>query len=193
MNESTKLNVYLIALATFVAGGICALFLLAKTSVPVNTVPQLPSGQVVQTEQNLGGLVHNIQETFDAGIAVNGTEVISSARAIKPLTLAVGGGSAIDLIKSNTASLNFAAVTLSSCSSTTMTVTGAAVGDQLLLTIPENVLGVATTTPSRPGIDFSRSRVSAANTVTVTACNTSSTASTANPAAGTFRATVVSF
>lgn len=28
---------------------------------------------------SLGGLVHNVQETFDAGIAVNGTEVINSS------------------------------------------------------------------------------------------------------------------
>ncbi len=190
MNDSNKLSVYLIAVTSVILAAVFALVVLVK-SVEIKNLIQLPATQ--GEDVRLGGLVHNIQETFDAGIAVNGTEVISSERAFKPLTLAVGGGSAMDLIKTNTASLNFAAVTLSSCSSTTMTVTGAAVGDQLLLTIPENVLGVATTTPSRPGMDFSRSRVSAANTVTVTACNSSSTASTANPAAGTFRATVVSF
>jgi len=35
---------------------------------------------VVKPSQKIGGLVHNVQETFDSGIAVNGTEVISSSR-----------------------------------------------------------------------------------------------------------------
>lgn len=30
----------------------------------------------------MGGLIHNIQESFDAGIAVNGTEFISDSRAL---------------------------------------------------------------------------------------------------------------
>jgi hypothetical protein len=35
---------------------------------------------------SLGGIVHNAQETFDDGIAVNGTQVISSTRAISGTT-----------------------------------------------------------------------------------------------------------
>lgn len=42
-------------------------------------------------EPMVGGLVHNQQETFDAGIAVNGTEVISSARAISAAALSASG------------------------------------------------------------------------------------------------------
>lgn len=41
----------------------------------------------VKQPENLGGLVHNVQETFDAGIAVNGVEVISASRGISATSI----------------------------------------------------------------------------------------------------------
>ncbi len=55
-----------------------------------------PIGKIDSTVP-LGGMVHNTQETFDAGIAVQGTEFISSSRALSVTTgafsstLGVGG------------------------------------------------------------------------------------------------------
>lgn len=43
----------------------------------------------------IGGSIHNTQESFDAGIAVNGTEVISDTRAINASTLTVSGASTL--------------------------------------------------------------------------------------------------
>lgn len=48
-------------------------FLAGRITAPVGTLP-------------LGGMVHNTQETFDAGIAVQGTEFISNARALSVTT-----------------------------------------------------------------------------------------------------------
>lgn len=48
-------------------------------------------GASVSAPTPLGGLVHNIQETFDAGIAVKGTEFISDARALSVTTGAFSG------------------------------------------------------------------------------------------------------
>lgn len=45
-----------------------------------------PIGRIDSTVP-LGGMVHNTQETFDAGIAVQGTEFISSSRALSVTTI----------------------------------------------------------------------------------------------------------
>jgi hypothetical protein len=60
----------------------------------------------VKDDPNVGGAIHNTQESFDAGIAVNGTQVISSTRGISATTFSGTTISAtnIDVDNSNTTS-----------------------------------------------------------------------------------------
>src|SRR5581483_9721412 len=96
-------------------------------------------------------------------------------------SFAVGGGAAIIKHLSATASLDFASVAANSCSDLTITVTGAANGDSVALGVPGALASTA-------GLVFT-GFVSAANTVTVRACNVA-TAASANPAAATVRADI---
>lgn len=117
----------------------------------------------------LGGLVHNTQETFDAGIAVNGTEVISSSRGVAPVTLTIGSGTAIDKHLSTTASINASSVAGGAATSSNVTVTGAASGDVVVVGLSGDWGGTSST------MKISGS-VTASNTVTMYFVNSSSTA-----------------
>lgn len=53
---------------------------------PLVTIPQAVVSQQAQepvAEPSLGGLIHNIQESFDAGLAVNGSEIVDSSGRAK--------------------------------------------------------------------------------------------------------------
>ena len=84
----------------------------------------------------------------------------------------------------NTASVDFPSVAANACSALSITVTGAADGDAVSLGVPN---GLASTI----GLTFS-GYVSAANTITVRACNVTTGAS-ADPAAASVRAVVWKF
>ncbi len=99
MNE-TKQNILVasaIALAVAVVGGV-GLMAARTPQAPVVNAPvtvQPAPVQVLPSEndgndQVLGGLIHNIQESFDAGIAVKGTQIISASRAVSSTNLTVG-------------------------------------------------------------------------------------------------------
>jgi hypothetical protein len=90
-------------------------------------------------------------------------------------------GTAIASVISATATLDFPSTNSHSASALTITVTGAAVGDVVALGIPTEAIGTN-------GVFFGY--VSAADTVTVRYCNTDN-GSAADPASGTFRATVI--
>jgi uncharacterized oligopeptide transporter (OPT) family protein len=90
-------------------------------------------------------------------------------------------GTAIASVISATATLDFASTNAHECSSATITVTGAAVGDVVALGIPTAVVGTS-------GVFFGW--VSAADTVTVRYHNTDKN-NAVDPASGTFRATVI--
>jgi hypothetical protein len=92
-----------------------------------------------------------------------------------------GGGTAISKHISVTASLDFGAIPANSCSTLTMTASGAVDGDTVSLGIPSRLA-------SLPGITF-MGFVSAPGTVTVKACNATPSAS-ANPSVATVRADV---
>lgn len=109
---------------------------------------------------------------------IAGTGVLSLFEGLK-----VGGGANILRIVSNTATLNFPSVAGAGGQQTlTITVTGAAVGDVVILGLPA--------TGADAGLAF-KAWVSAANTVTVAAINC--TAIAIDPASATFRATVVGY
>lgn len=81
-----------------------------------------------------------------------------------------------------TASLDFGAFGANACQTLTLTVTGAADGDAVVLGVPNALASLA-------GVTFS-GWVSAANTVSVRGCNATGTA-TSDPAAATVRAWVL--
>lgn len=85
---------------------------------------------------------------------------------------------------SATASLNYGAVAANSCSDLTITLTGAADGNVVSL-------GVPTALASTAGLQFS-AFVSLADTVTVRACNVTTSAS-ADPAAATVRVSITQY
>lgn len=90
-------------------------------------------------------------------------------------------GTAVDLIASATATLDFPSISAGASADLTITVTGATVGDSVHLGLPS---------APTAGIIF-QGFVSAANTVTVRATNI--TGSPVDPASATYRATVMSF
>jgi hypothetical protein len=86
----------------------------------------------------------------------------------------VGSGSTITKVLSASASLNFASIPAVSQADLTITVTGAVVGDEVIMALPA---------APAAGIVFN-AFVSAANTVTIRASNI--TASAVDPAAATY-------
>jgi hypothetical protein len=91
----------------------------------------------------------------------------------------VGSGSQITKVLSGSASLNFASIATTASADLTITVTGAAVGDEVILALPA---------APAAGIVFN-AFVSAANTVTVRATNV--TALSVDPAAATYGVIVI--
>lgn len=89
------------------------------------------------------------------------------------------GGSFISKILSATASLNFGSITNGLTADLTITVTGAASGDDVIVTPPSTI---------EAGLIFA-GFVSAANTVKIRVGNM--TAAPVDPAAGVWRATVI--
>jgi len=134
MNESTKLSVFLGSVAAVAVVALGALVLLARQPAVSGSEPSL-----------LGGKVHNTQETFDAGIAVNGTEVISSARAISATaisgttlagttSLTIGSGTAITKHLKTTATLNVNSLANGAVTTSAVTLTGAAASGSVFVT-----------------------------------------------------------
>lgn len=90
-------------------------------------------------------------------------------------TLAVGAGTVIKKIASDTASVDFPSISAAATGSATFTLTGAAAGDMVVLNPPSLTTGLV----------FAGAAVTGANTVTVYAVN--ATANPINEAAATFR------
>lgn len=91
----------------------------------------------------------------------------------------VGTGSTINKVLTASASLNFPSINAASQADLTITVTGAAVGDEVIMALPA---------APAAGIIFN-AFVSAANTVTIRATNI--TAAPVDPAAATYGVVVI--
>ena len=91
----------------------------------------------------------------------------------------VGSGATITKVLSGSASLNFGEIAAAAQANLTITVTGAAVGDEVVLALPA---------APAAGIVFN-AFVSAANTVTIRATNV--TAEAVDPAAATYGVIVI--
>jgi len=92
-------------------------------------------GYAVAPKGRFGGLIHNVQESFDAGIAVNGTEVISSSRGISATDIDVVDSSKSTLtIGSDAASNNSGCLVLGDSNSTGTLVYITASGNQITAT-----------------------------------------------------------
>lgn len=99
----------------------------------------------------MGGLVHNIQETFDAGIAVNGTEFISNTRALSVTAITNTGASTLTgnltvAGESNLDNLIYGGdVTSITTSSATYTLTAAQICDSAVISFTPTVEGTTCT------------------------------------------------
>jgi hypothetical protein len=111
----------------------------------------------------------------DADLTFNGTNLNTT-------TLTVGAGSTISGYISNTAALDFPSTAAGTCEALTITLTGAAVGDAVILGVDN---------ASIPGVNYiyPTAWVSATNTVTVKGCNIQ-TVSALDPASGTFKVAI---
>lgn len=121
---------------------------------------------------------------FYAGGSGSGNKwmTLSSAGALALTgSLAVGGGTAIAAIRTASAALDFGSILAAASADLTITVTGAAVNDAVVLGLPA---------APDPSITFS-CFVSAANTVTVRAYNVGAIA--VDQASAIFRATVIGY
>jgi hypothetical protein len=98
------------------------------------------------------------------------------------------GATAIKLVLSTTASLNFTALAANSCEVLTVALTGAVDGDVVELGIPNALADVDGATERTTFVGW----VSAAGTVSVRRCNVTGTI-TADPAAATVRVAVIQF
>lgn len=118
---------------------------------------------------------------FNNDTAASSIEINSGDNVNFPVSLSIGGGGSITKHLSSSASLDFAAWGGTDCQDLTITVTGAADGNTV-------VLGVAATLAATAGVQFT-GRVSSANTISVRGCKITAGAS-ANPAAAIVRADV---
>jgi hypothetical protein len=122
--------------------------------------------------------------------AVTGAVTVSSTLGVtgaaSAASLNLGGATLLDVLTA-TASLNFGATAAGACDALTITVTGAADGDAVVLGVPVALM-------SASEYQTIQGFVSAANTVTVKRCNlTNATTPLSDPAAATVRATVLKF
>ncbi len=99
-------------------------------------------GSKAPVQKFVGGIVHNAQETFDAGIAVSGTEVISSSRGLSVASSTIGGGTSVTKLMKGTCNLiGTPTITATSTSAMDCAVSGAVAGDTVFMQTP-------TTTPA---------------------------------------------
>jgi hypothetical protein len=100
----------------------------------------------------------------------------------------IGGGTTLAIVMSNSASVDFGAITANTCSdSSGITVTGAADGDVATVGVPAALM----TATGFPNVTFS-AYVSSSSTVKVRACNASAV-TTSDPSAATIRVQVNHF
>jgi hypothetical protein len=141
-----------------------ALFLARPTVAPAPApapVVVLPSGANVaslpapEPEEKLGGLVHNTQETFDAGIAVKGVAVVGSDRSVSSTNLYVTGVATGNVAAKLTSTMSSSATT-TACSfyngsGVVRTVTSAGVRDRGTASSLGSVIWLAGTS-TYPGV-----------------------------------------
>lgn len=127
----------------------------------------------------------------DTGVARNAAGVVEVNNGtlgtfrdllLRYITIGGSSGSQVKLVKSATATLDFPSTAAQTSQDLTITVTGAAVGDTVMIGVPNGSVNANT---SYTGW------VSAADTVTIRHNNYSAAA--VDPASGTFRATIIGF
>lgn len=111
--------------------------------------------EVNAPEENLGGLIETLPVDFTAGLKVNGTEVISSTRALTATSLSVTGSTSLG---STTAGVNVFSPVVTPASDTTLT------ASQSGTTFNMGVAGLDLTLPAAASANgvFYRFNVSAA-------------------------------
>lgn len=118
-----------------------------------------------EEEPVLGGLIHNIQESFDEGIAVDGTPVISGTGGVR-----IGGGTLTDKHLRTTLTVDPDSIAANSATTSAVTLTGATTNDHCLVSGLSGDLTGSTSTAVLNCV------ITASNTATVYYRNVSSTA-----------------
>ncbi|MDE2079693.1 MAG: hypothetical protein KGI73_04930 [Patescibacteria group bacterium] len=124
-------------------------------------------------------LLSNVGTAYFGGTA---TTTIDSAGAVSAQKITIGGGTQILKHLSGTNSITFGTIAANSCSTGTITLTGAADGDSVYIGMPNTVASASSTL-------VWNGWVSAANTITVRLCQTAAQG-TSPVAAATVRADV---
>jgi hypothetical protein len=147
--------------------------------------PGSTSGSGFLETWNGAGMVVGTGNTSPVSIRPNRTEV----GRFTTLGLVMGNGNvAVQKFTAGQDSLDFTALAANSCEVLAVTVTGAAAGDAVQLSVPDALADVDGGTERTVFFGW----VSATNTVSVRRCNVTGTA-TADPAAATVRALVTKF
>lgn len=139
------------------------------------------------------GAVTIVPKTGQAA-AVTGPLTVSSTLGVTGVTTATGGVSVgsgngtLLRLTTGTASLNFTALAANTCETLTIAVTNSTTGSSVALGLPDALADVDGATESTAFTAW----VSANGTVSVRRCNVTGTP-TADPAAATVRATVLTF
>ena len=163
-----------------------AFLLLAGASAPAQQSIRSGGGEVSvsRTGQTIIKSRSDKSVNVESNTAVTGTVTVTGAASAASLNL--GGATLLDVLTA-TASLNFGATAAGACDALTITVTGAADGDAVVLGVPVALM-------SASEYQTIQGFVSAANTVTVKRCNlTNATTPLSDAAAATVRATVFKF
>lgn len=127
MNDQNNAKVSVgLVVATVLSLGIAAVLLVAQLKQAPQSSSQVVNVPTQSSEPALGGLVHNIQEQFNAGVGVNNVEVVSNAGE-----LTIGGGTKIKKYLSTTVTLNPASIAAGQSSSSLVTFTGVLPGDTI--------------------------------------------------------------
>jgi hypothetical protein len=139
----------------------------------------------------VGGAIHNILESFDEGIAVDGTTIIEGDGDVTADNGLIIGSSGTEILGhySGSVAVDFGAIPAGECSELkSVALTGVEDGDGVSVT-PNNDLAGTTTGSSLNDWSFWGYASTADNYIVAVACNASTTA-TANPSAGTVRVDV---
>ena len=160
-----------------------------------------PSVGVGNGEQSYGGTTNLDSLTLSGtlttatltgtGAATVGTTLGVTGASTLTGGATIGAGTAIDLVKQGSGSIDFESIPAGYCTSGNITVTGASAGDSVVLGLPTGVVSSSTSSGSQEGLAW-YAGVSSANVVSVIGCNASSTSASADLSADTFKVTVIS-
>jgi len=191
MNEYPKK----LAIHTAVLATACTLLLFVVGTTLLRDVAALQSKLFAAStglqgeDKPLGGLIHNTQESFDAGLAVNGTSFVDSSRNVSSTNLYVSGsltGNAMAKVATTLSSSTTTAAYFLNSSGKTRIVTGAGVVDLGTAASVGSITWTAGTS-SYPGVSPAYTKVLSTVLTRVNGVDVITTTSTAQTAYSTWK------